>query len=73
MEVVLPRAGLERGDIIVTGNGRPIDSKPALQNAIQYSGGQLYLKVINVRNGLPTQVMTYPERMNSYPVYSQRR
>lgn len=67
------RAGLEPGDVLVSGNGRTIDSKPALQTAIQYSQGQLYLGVINVRNGQLTHVMSYPERIDSYPVPSQCR
>ena len=45
------RAGLETGDIILTVNGTPVQSQDALRQAIQSSGSQMFLKVVNVRNG----------------------
>ena len=45
------RAGLEAGDIIVAANGTPVQSQETLRQVIQNSGSQMFLKVINVRNG----------------------
>lgn len=45
------KAGLETGDIIVAVNGNPVQNQQVLKQSIQNSGSQMWLKVVNVRNG----------------------
>lgn len=66
------RAGLEPGDILVTGNQRPLTCKQALVSAINQSGGHLRLTVINVRTGYAEPLATYPQYQGG-PVFTARR
>ncbi|QDV65379.1 PDZ domain-containing protein [Crateriforma conspicua] len=63
--------GLEPGDQLVTGNGRPLTCRNALIHAVNQSGGQLNLVVINVRTGQPMNLTAYP-RYQGGPVALNR-
>ncbi|TWU24801.1 PDZ domain-containing protein [Novipirellula artificiosorum] len=64
--------GLERGDILVTANHVPLTCKGELSRAINSSGGQLHLTVINVRTGQPQHLTAYPRYQGGPVAYGNR-
>ncbi|TWT82201.1 hypothetical protein CA13_36620 [Planctomycetes bacterium CA13] len=64
--------GLEPGDILVTANSIPLTCQGELLRAINRSGGQLQMTVVNVRTGQPQHLTAYP-RYQGGPVAMNRR
>ena len=63
------RAGLEPGDIIVTANGRSMQSRRSLTWAIQNSRGQMQMLVLDGRTGQLVNVFANLETQSPNPVY----
>lgn len=63
-------AGLEPGDILIDGNGFPMDSLADLQHAINTSEGILEMKVLDNRSGNLMWVVAETDPTNTSPVFA---